>query len=574
MKHLLSLTLASAAVLSGCNEPLQDSRPQGVDVNTFPPERRAAYEVGSGRPPEVCILPDHYEGATYSKSDRDIEAYLCKLNMIKAPGSGLPGKSVAVCPKLSGTSPGLDLMDIESYDKNEYETSLCKEVKKRPTRNYAKLKFSVTCAYTGSMLAYYHVSRMLGGAGRVPVAVLRTVDAERLKTYGNRGKTMSEGTVNQLGWKDILSILTRDGSDTAKQWEPIVFTKDGKQAYGALMRYPFDFGLDDHPLLNKDTYEEFSAQEWVKKSLDPRSVQEFVGRDFESAARGIYTLKDMADMVLVDYIMGQKDRMHNIESVPFYYHLKDGAIIESLASSVSDPSVLGSTVTRQPVHRVVLRDNDCGVRVNDNLFAQKRTLDGLRHMDPVTYRMFRKTAHEYRTGKVKSFLLREATMDTPFLWGNNIDSVIGKNFQEADRILYQNCKSGKLLLDLDLNAHLQGANTADRVRSKDCGNESGEIVYQTKCTSKPDHGIGPYKYLLTTSDQIVVKGFGDNVVATIPTRNYRGAAMPLGNETVSVFQDGKSGTGARLLVFKSGGSFYLYHQGVGERIPLTCTTAP
>ena len=45
----------------------------------------------------------------------------------------------------------------------------------------AKYKLSTSCSYTPSLLAYYHLSRVLGNIVNVPVAVVRTLDLDRHK---------------------------------------------------------------------------------------------------------------------------------------------------------------------------------------------------------------------------------------------------------------------------------------------------------------------------------------------------------------------------------------------------------
>lgn len=561
----------------GCNFENQPDAPlQMLHRETFPESRTSTFPVKEGRPHEICVRPEHYPTGYYTPSDSDIESYLCGMDFGKYPNTPGSGTPVAVCPKLTGTSPGLDVMELAGQNKDRYETDNCRMGRGFPTRNYAKLKFSVTCAYTGSMLAYYHVSRILGGAGRVPVSVLRTVDAERLKTYAWRGKTYSEGTPNNQGWQDMLNVLERTDTELGRQWPSIVFTDDGKQAFGALMRYPYDYGLDDHPLLNKNTYEEFVQQDWVKKVMDARSVRELVGTDFEESVRGIYTLKDVADMVLMDYVLGQQDRMHNIESIPFYYYRDgQGMIEEKLASQVDDPATLGAVHTRTPIHRLVLRDNDCGMRATDNVFAQNDTLSQLRHMDPRTYQLFRDMAREYKSGNLRTFLLREATMSTPFLWGNDIDTVLGSGIREAEQILYRNCKSGRLQLDLDLGSHLAGRNTPEHLRSQGCGEPPSEPVFEAKCTSKPNHGQGNFNYMVTSDDRIVVKGANDAIVAQVTTRNHRGGQGTFLDQQVKIFQRGQSGTGAWLVVYqKPDGQTCLYHGNVANCIPLTCNPNP
>jgi hypothetical protein len=114
-----------------------------------------------GRNAEVCVLPKHFDVGRYFDKDNEVEAELCNIDV---------HKNAAVCPKLNSTNPGLDIYSPpQGGTPGQVEAAHCKIA---GVHKIAKYKLSSSCSYTPSILGYYHVSRMLGGIGDVPPAVL------------------------------------------------------------------------------------------------------------------------------------------------------------------------------------------------------------------------------------------------------------------------------------------------------------------------------------------------------------------------------------------------------------------
>src|SRR6185295_18814955 len=179
-----------------------------------------------GRPNEICVVPNHIEGGDYSKGDGDDETELCSYNF---HGTS-PGKSVATCPKLVSTNPGVDVQALqEGKTKEQTEAATCASDANR-TKLLAKYKQSITCSYTPSVLGYYHVSRALGGVGHVLPAVVRTMDLEEHKKITAVGVAHTTDLLNQL-WRQWASW---EANPSNPRYQDALFTKDHLQIYGAL----------------------------------------------------------------------------------------------------------------------------------------------------------------------------------------------------------------------------------------------------------------------------------------------------------------------------------------------------
>src|SRR3954465_14405324 len=118
----LSLLVVSLPACSGCADDdlgqdegqlVHSSAPGGESVVQYPVE---------GRPNEICVLPNHIEGGDYAKGDGDDETELCSYNF----HGTAPGKSVATCPKLVSTNPGVDVQELQDgKTKEETEAATC-----------------------------------------------------------------------------------------------------------------------------------------------------------------------------------------------------------------------------------------------------------------------------------------------------------------------------------------------------------------------------------------------------------------------------------------------------------------
>lgn len=411
---------------------------------------------------EVCVLPKRYPGIKYSKDDDEDEAKLCGLNFYKDPSSADAGEAVALCPKVSSTFPGVEAYELDGINKKSYETEKCAN-DKRPSKRLAKFKQSTSCSYTGSILGYYHLSRILGDAGNVPAAVIRTMDVAQHKIIARRGVDISSD-LNQTLWKQVLNM---DSSASNKSF----FTNDGKTVFGALSKNPV--GEERYAPINDNVGENsrnhFLDEAEVQAVFDSNSVGSIVKRDLANAAPKIQQMIDISDLVLLDHIFQQQDRFGNIHFLEYFYSTDAQGKLSRTRLKRNDD---GSVKTAKPapnavvVKRMLLKDNDCGNRVGDPRAFTSTDVSDLRHMRLRTYKGIRYLAQTWDT-QGSDFFKREALANSEDTFGDTaLGSGLGKRIKSAAATLEANCKSGKLLLDLSIEDHLAGKNTPEIVKSQ------------------------------------------------------------------------------------------------------------
>lgn len=465
-----------------------DSDVQGESFNPATPRGRkiAQYKAPSGQV-ESCVVPKHFPGVKYDGDDGEDEEKLCAMSFYKQPGSSDPGEAYAVCPKFASTFPGVELHDLDNKNKQSYETKECLQ-DSRPTSKEAKFKQSVSCAYTGSILGYYHVSRILGGAGNVPVGVARTMDIREHKKIADRGAANSSGINNQL-WKQLQRMDSNPsfGSDNDGR---NYFTPDLKQIFGALSKNP------THETQHSDLYRpseggsgagisksSFLNSFLVKRAKTKAAVGTMIKRDFASAVKGILPMKDVGDLMVLDYLFQQQDRWGNAHAVAYdYTATPEGGFkkkkVKDEGGSPADGAVR--------VKRILLKDNDCGNRVGDERSINLQDLKSLGHMSPRTYKGLRYLAAQWKEGKAQAFLKNEALMDTFDTFGRtSFGDKFGERLVAASDSLTAACKSGQLLLDLSLEDHIASKNLPELVKT-----QCDEILQPEEDTSINTNGNG------------------------------------------------------------------------------------
>lgn len=450
----LILSLVACGASGGAGEEIASDEGQLVDPSAPRGRSTIQFPVAAGRPNEICVLPNHLAGGDYDKGDEEDETELCSYNF----HGTAPGRSVATCPKLVSTNPGVDVQELlPGKTKAETEAATCRRDEGR-TKLLAKYKQSITCSYTPSILGYYHLSRALGGAGSVEPAVLRTMDLDAHKKITALGVASSTDLIQTL-WKQWAAW---EGNPTNPKYKDALFTKDLQQIYGAMQSNPRGEAKYVDPISGRslnvrgasDFSAPFRATAAYKAMLDGRGVGEWVPRTLQGGAQRIVQMKDLADMVLMDTLMSQQDRFGNMHAVDYYYSL-DGANVKKVKKSKVDsgdkPMPAGAVVVRE----LLLKDNDCGV-VKSNVAKQAGMLEQLRHMSAKTYAHLRwLNAHFGRGSDAAKFFVNEVLFTQ-----RDIDT-LRANLSEADATLSAACRSGKLKLDVDLADHLAGKNEHD-----------------------------------------------------------------------------------------------------------------
>lgn len=489
MKTKTAIIYSLFAVIASCKTAqIEDSGIRYLSKADYDPSRVVKYPV-AGRLDEICVLPKHFPGGDYSKGDLEDEKELCSYDF--------RASNYAICPKVSSTNPALEVFSLPAgVDKKAYESKCVRG--NTGAKKLAKYKMSVTCSYTGSILSYYHMSRILG-MNNVPPAVIRTFDLLDHKKFVSRGIQHSNNAGNSFvagNWNELSGYLAKED-----KW---LLTEDRQQTFGALSVNPR--GETRHQNINVGSYSSFMRKPRVKAIFNPAPVSEVLTNSFFSsigirasssnweftkAVYGINSMRDISSMILLDTIMGQQDRLGNIHTRDYYYFKKDdGSISRKRSKKISNPSTLSSVHSSIPVPRMILKDNDCGIRKGkSNVFKHHGTLSQITHMSPDTYKRFMWLSKNWSS--IQRFLKLETTMATSNFWGENT-SIVEQNLKHAKSILYNNCKSGKLILDLDVSAHLDGTNTPEKSRAMcdEVYDPSGNVVETKKDGEGEDTSSG------------------------------------------------------------------------------------
>jgi hypothetical protein len=396
-----------------------------------------------GRSAEICVIPKHFPGATYSDKDSRAEAMLCGID---------EHTNAAVCPKTNSTNPGLDFYSLpEGSTPQQVEAAHCQTA---GAKKIAKYKLSTSCSYTPSILGYYHLSRILGGAANVPPAVLRTFDRQNHTALGREalGETKSSSLIH-MTWSALMAQLAA-GANASKR--DLLLTHDFTQSYGALSVNPS----------NEQFYKEFfnGGANNVGRAINFRDknpivamlarsadVSSSVGRSFTSEnVQAMVQLRDAANLITLDTLMNQQDRFGNIHYIETYYY-RDTADLNAdgsakLKSSKKMTPEEAAKAGAVKVKELLLKDNDCGV-AKQNIAKQAGLASRIAHMDPETYRGVLHLDAIADSADTKNFFFQELVF-TPSDY-----AAVRKNLRDLAATLRQKCTQGRLKLDLDLQQH-------------------------------------------------------------------------------------------------------------------------
>lgn len=413
---------------------------------------------------EVCVIPQKYPGAKYSKKDLKKEVELCSSSFYDVtPEERVQGKTtVALCGKRNSSNPAVNVYKLaENQSKSQIESSDCKGVSK-----LAKYKNSTSCSYTPAIIGYYHLSRILGNIGRIPVSVLRSMDIEThksiaaitIKTLERERKADELDKLIYKTWSGLMSNLNA-GLRSSKKDQ--LLSDDGQQSYGGLIVNPknetlytdlFSKGADRAQAFktSNPTFQLVRSSKALNQMFDSSWTKENVQK--------MYAMKDTTEFILMDHILDQQDRFGNIAEIKSFAYMakdkaedteyelqieKDKAKYESaLAAGLVDPK-------RQQAFEIksmVLKDNDCGV-TKSNIVKAAGLLKEIRHMDPKTYKkllQFQSTVADNKNFFIANLMFTATDY-----------SKMVANVNDAVKILKTNCQSGLLRLDLDVDYYLE-----------------------------------------------------------------------------------------------------------------------
>ena len=420
---------------------------------------------------ERCVRISPVPGGAYSNGDLKDEEAFCRIDLYAS--------EVALCPKTWSTSPGMMIYDISggnyANDRASFERNACAEGKS--AKGLAKdslAKFKVTMnaegtsgTYSASPLLYYHFSRYFDMAVLVPVTVWRSMDvAAHSSEVARPGLAISghsrSARMNHAGWKHLV-----DAEANPASYSPTddLFTADRTQIYGVLTSSPghrygseingtrvsgwgkgqsLDFQQtpaflalrEDAPLIE-------AIETGLSKGRRDGQINRDLGPDV-SREQMAYWMREISEIVLLDFIFSQQDRVGNIDFTPYYYWIEDGDLKRKKAKH-HEPGDGEVPAGAMRLRRTNLNDNDAGGRVAYANFAKTtQMLEKLRHFDGKVYERLVALDRDLQSqGPVYEWLSTSLGLKS-----SEVTQVV-KNTALAAGILQKSCKAGGLRFDLN-----------------------------------------------------------------------------------------------------------------------------
>lgn len=425
--------------------------------------------VSSNGISEQCIELAPMPKAHYSKHDRKIQSDYCSIDFNK----------VALCPKLWSTSPGTIIyeIDVAKYDNDyiKFEKQHCAEghhAKAAAIDKLASFKLSVngkstSATYAPSSWIYYHLSRYFKTGVHVPVAVYRSIDKQvqlervvkpALAIIGARHGLKMLGA----GWSFLSSV--ESGQDMGSAGRAIL-TDDDTLVFGSLLdnkgdRYGISFNgtresgwgvgqnydfqqTAPYLALRSDLTVADAIKTGVRESRSNPKMAKELSADL-APVQVAFWMNDLLEITLLDYILGQQDRIGNIDYQWRWFWLKNGKLDDRHASGTEVPADLAEY---KPVRlqRTAINDNDAGVRRGYTNYAKKTgMLNGLRHYNPHLYKKLAYLAQDLQSkGDIYQWFVKSSGLS-----GHEVEAITERT-QTAFALLQADCESGSLKLDLN-----------------------------------------------------------------------------------------------------------------------------
>ena len=436
---------------------------------------------------EQCVMLSRIPGGVYTEKDQKTEKAFCSLD--------LHSDDIAVCPKLFSTSPGTLIFDISrgpaAGEPREFERTVCPQAGTHIKLAGPPVSFKTTmnaretsATFSTSSLLYYHFSRYFNTFTHVPPSVFRTMDREvhfeRVTQPGVRYSADNPHLrMNHAAWR-IMEKAEAEPSAYAAADE--LFTPDHRQMFGILIqprgkRYSAaingtresgwgegqnrDF-QETAPFLALRSEKALaeSISEGISKARHNSILADAMGTRI-SPAQMVFWMQELIEIVLLDFIFSQQDRIGNIDFTWHWYWLQDDEVRHQPAHGKTPPE---SLVPFNPVRlmRTELNDNDAGGEVQYANYAKSTgMLENLRHFNADTYRQLMHLDADLRNqGALSNYV------QTAFGLNDRQVKQIVTNTRLAAEILRNTCRQGKMRFDLDPVQFFQYESTAEQ--SVDC----------------------------------------------------------------------------------------------------------
>ena len=418
-------------------------------MNT-PPGQETVNHVAPNGTVESAIrslpFPGHPE--IYSKKDVEKEKELAEIDFYN--GKTREGLDIVLIPKTYSTSPGINIHAVTlpaGMSRLSYAEGHATKAHSSGDKIIAKYKQSIPTHFTYSpaILGYYHLSRFLD-TGHVEPVIVRTMDVAAHRPLADLGKAKATGSNNRKQWTELRAL------DEAHN-NPTLYIEDGKQLYGALQANPT--GEESYPHLSDlGGAAAFAASAEFGKvtSSNPLKLEciDTSGKLDQVAVQQIVQIKDLSDMVLMDFIMSQADRFSgNMHSQKIYVWIDNGVLKHKARKS--DSAKAADPAKQIPpeavlINRMILKDNDAGL-ISGNSAKSYHLLEKISHIDPKTYNRLLELQEELQKPEVAQWYQTELLFTATDLntVKNNVDQAIG---------ILSNRKGKGLFLDASLSVAL------------------------------------------------------------------------------------------------------------------------
>jgi hypothetical protein len=416
------------------------------DVNT-PRGQETINHTSSNGVVELAIrsaaFPGHPE--IYGNKDIEKEKELAAIDFYN--GKTQDGLDIVLIPKTYSTSPGINIHAVKlpaGMSHFSYAESHTGKVHSGDDKIIAKYKQSIPThfTYAPSILGYYHLSRFLD-TGHVEPTVVRTMDVAAHKPLADLGKAKAMGSNNRNQWTGLRALDETHNN-------PTLYTRDGKQLYGALQANPT--GEESYPHLSQlGGAGAFAGSSEFGKVTSPNPLKlnckNATGKLDQVAVQQIVQIKDLSDMVLMDFIMSQADRFSgNMHSQKIYMWIENGVLKHKVKKG--DPAKAGQEIPPEAVliNRMIMKDNDAGL-ISGNSAKSYHLLDKVSHMDPKTFNRLLDFQEELQKPEVAQWY------ETELLFTQGDFNTVKNNVDQAVSILNGRKDKG-LFLDASLSVAL------------------------------------------------------------------------------------------------------------------------
>lgn len=420
---------------------------------------------------EQCIAIQPIPEGVYSESDHKQESKLCSINFY-AP-------QISICGKQKSTSPGTYIFDLTKTNLTQEQaeqkcTPTDMKGDKLATYKQTMNQKDTSGTFAMSSLLYYHLSRYFETSLIVPPSVYRTMDKDSHFQRVSQ-KTVGRGPMNKAGWKHLQEA---EKSPETYNEKTRLFTIDLKQIYGSMLSSKgevygsYFFGTRESGWQNQ--YFDFKKTPIFMTLKNPKSFNESFSegltalqqsRKMSSEIGNLPSLAQMhlwvqstVEMLIMDFIFSQQDRIGNIDFIWSWAYLQGATLnyvnLEKEFRSLSrvqmvkqnlKPPVITANLNPVLIQRTIINDNDAGgLSQYNNFTKQFRLLEDVRHLNAQLYLKLINLAKDFNShGPIYNYV------QTNFVLAKKDFESIGLNIQLASEILKKSCHAKNLHFDVD-----------------------------------------------------------------------------------------------------------------------------